>query len=148
MPQGTDPDCLDIEVGEVGQEVEDQLVEGVRQFNDGILGVERSRSLAAVARDDNGDILGGVAGRTLYGWFLIQVVWVREDCRGSGLGARLMAMAEAEAIGRGCTGAQVDTVTFQAPGFYSKLGYEEVGTVDDFPPGHRRHFFAKQLGGS
>jgi len=146
MPPATDPDQVEIEVGEVGREVEDQLVEAVRLFNDGILGAERSRPLAALAREDNGDIVGGVAGRTLYGWFLIHVVWVREDRRGTGLGARLMAMAEAEAIRRGCTGAQVDTVTFQAPGFYGKLGYREVGTVENFPPGYRRHFFAKTLG--
>lgn len=140
-----DSDRLDIAVGEVDREVEGILIRGVREFNDTILGVERSRSLAALARDQNGEIVGGVSGRTLYGWFLIQVVWVREDLRGTGLGARLMARAEAEAIRRGCTGAQVDTVTFQAPGFYSKLGYHEVGTVENFPPGYRRHFFAKQL---
>lgn len=145
MQPATDPDHVEIAVGEVDREVEDLLIEGVRRFNDGILGVERSRSLAALARDEHGDVVAGVSGRTLYGWFLIHVVWVREDLRGTGLGARLMAMAEAEAIRRGCTGAQVDTVTFQAPGFYSKLGYREVGTVEDFPPGYRRHFFAKQL---
>jgi GNAT superfamily N-acetyltransferase len=146
MPPATDPHGLEVTVGEADREIEDQLIEEVRRFNDEILGAERSRPLAAVARDGKGDIVGGVAGRTAYGWLLIHVVWVRSDSRGTGLGSRLMAMAESEALLRGCAGAQVDTVTFQAPGFYRKLGYKEVGTVDDFPPGYKRHYFAKRLG--
>jgi len=145
MPPDTESPGLEISVGEVQREIEDQLIEEVRRFNDVVLGAERSRSLAALARDGNGDLAGGVAGRTLYGWFLIQVVWVREDLRGSGLGASLMQAAETEAVRRGCTGAQVDTVTFQAPGFYRKLGYREIGTIEDFPPGYRRHYFEKRL---
>ena len=145
MPPATDRRGLDVSVGEVDRDIEDRLIEAVRRFNDGILGAERSRPLAALARDADGELAGGVSGRTLYGWLLIHVVWVREDLRGTGLGARLMTLAEAEAIRRGCTGAQVDTVTFQAPGFYTRLGYREVGTVKDFPPGYRRHFFEKRL---
>ncbi len=148
MPPDTDPDRgLEIVVGETSPETEEELVEGVRRFNDAILGESRSRSLAAVARDGDGTVAGGVAGHTNYQWFLIRVVWVRGDRRGSGLGRRLMLMAEAEAIRRGCVGAQVDTVSFQAPGFYRKLGYREIGIVEDFPVGHSRHFFAKRLGG-
>lgn len=145
MPPDTESPGLEISIGEVQKEIEDQLIEEVRRFNDVVLGAERSRSLAALARDRNGDLAGGVSGRTLYGWFLIQVVWVREDLRGSGVGASLMQAAETEAIRRGCTGAQVDTVSFQAPDFYRKLGYREIGTIEDFPPGYRRHYFEKRL---
>ena len=118
--------------------------QGVRSFNDAVMGPSGSRPLAAVARDAEGDLAGGVAGRTVYDWFLIHVVWVREDQRGLGLGARLMRLAEEEARRRGCVGSQVDTLSFQAPGFYEKLGFITVGVVEDFPAGHRRHFMAKR----
>jgi GNAT superfamily N-acetyltransferase len=136
---------LDLRVETETGDIQDELIENVRSFNDEILGKERSRPLAAVARDEAGALVGGVSGRTFYRWLLIDVVWVHEDLRGTGLGARLMAMAEAEAVERGCIGVQVDTVTFQAPGFYSKLGYEPVGTVEGFPPGYARHYFSKRL---
>lgn len=147
MPPDTDATGgLDLRIEDETGEIQEELIENVRSFNDDILGRERSVPLAAVARDEEGNLVGGVSGRTFYRWLLIEVVWVHEDLRGAGLGARLMAMVEAEAIGRGCIGAQVDTVTFQAPGFYRKLGYETAGTVEGFPPGFDRHYFSKRLG--
>ena len=40
--------------------------------------------------------------------------------------------------------AWVDTFSFQAPGFYAKLGYREFGRLD-YPPDHQRIFLQKQL---
>jgi len=83
-------------------------------------------------------------GRTIYGHYLIEMVWVREDCRGLGLGRRLMEAAESEAHRRGCTAAQVDTLSFQGLGFYRRLGFEVVGRVPNFPIGCDRCFLLKQ----
>lgn len=66
-----------------------------------------------------------------------------ETLRGSGLGASLMRRAEEEAVRRGCRGAWLDTFSFQARGFYERLGYTVFGTIQDYPPGHRRHFMQK-----
>ena len=46
---------------------------------------------------------------------------------------------------RGCVVARVDSHAFQAPDFYRKYGYEEVGFVDDAPIGYGEYFFAKRL---
>ena len=46
--------------------------------------------------------------------------------RGLGLGRKVMAMAEAEARSRGLAGIWLDTWTFQAPGFYPKLGFRNA----------------------
>jgi ribosomal protein S18 acetylase RimI-like enzyme len=56
-----------------------------------------------------------------------------------------MHAAEAEARRRGLTGIWLDTWTFQAPGFYRKLGFAEVGRIPNYPPGHDRIFFMKRL---
>ena len=55
-----------------------------------------------------------------------------------------MAQAEARAIARDCHSAWLDTFSFQARGFYEKLGYEEFGRLD-YPPMHKRHFMRKLL---
>jgi hypothetical protein len=39
----------------------------------------------------------------------------------------------------------LDSFSFQAPGFYRRLGYAEFGVVEDYPPGHTRHFLKKRL---
>jgi GNAT superfamily N-acetyltransferase len=67
-----------------------------------------------------------------------------DDLRGRGVGRELMAQAEARAVERGCHAAWLDTFSFQARGFYEKLGYEEFGTLD-YPPIHKRYFMKKLL---
>jgi ribosomal protein S18 acetylase RimI-like enzyme len=59
-----------------------------------------------------------------------------------------MNEAEAEAIHRGCRGAWLDTFSFQARGFYERLGYSIFGTIENFPPGHRRFFLKKDFAAS
>ena len=133
-----------IEVIEDGDdEVKRALISGVREFNAALMGHADSRPLTVVARDAGGELIGGVSGRTIYGHYMIEVVWVAESERSAGLGAQLMNEAERQAKERGCYGAQVDTVSFQAPGFYEKLGFRVIGTVEDFPRGHARLFMQK-----
>ena len=55
-----------------------------------------------------------------------------------------MGDAEMRALERGCHSAWVDTFSFQAPGFYPRLGYEVFGELD-YPPGHKRIFLQKRL---
>ncbi|MCV2367717.1 GNAT family N-acetyltransferase [Roseateles oligotrophus] len=129
---------------ESNQAVFDALVAGVRAHNFELLGQEVSKPLLAIGRDDEGKLLGGVAGRTIYKQFLIEVVWVDRCARGSGLGRKLMAMAETEARQRGCVAAQVDTLAVQAPDFYAKLGFEVVGRVTELQDSPERLFLLKR----
>ena len=80
-------------------------------------------------------------------WFSIDVIWLPTELRGRGLGAQLIADAEVEARRRGCVGVRLNTGSFQAPGFYERLGYEVCGVLEDFPLGHRRLTFSKRLNG-
>ena len=120
---------------------------GISDFNhaavDPSLGGEKN--LCFVLRTPEGEHVGGVIGTTYWGWFYISLMWIREDLRGKGYGAQLMAQAEDEAVRRGAKHAYLDTFDFQAPGFYEKLGYAVFGSLPDFPPGHTRYFMAKEL---
>jgi GNAT superfamily N-acetyltransferase len=79
------------------------------------------------------------------GLLFIDVFFLPENMRKHGLGSRVIRMAEAEAGRRGCTRAVLSTVTFQAPGFYERQGYEVLGRVECDPPGHTRVFMTKRL---
>ena len=97
------------------------------------------------ARDDNGDIVGGVTARTYWQYLDVKFLWVHERFRKEGLGSKLMAAAEEEARRRGCKNAFLDTFSFQARGFYVRLGYSEFGRLAGFSGKHERHFMHKAL---
>lgn len=105
------------------------------------------RSFALALRDDEGQIVGGLIGEMLWGWLRIGILAVAPELRGVGWGRRLVAEAERLAVAAGCRRAWVDTFSFQAPGFYQRLGYQVFGELADFPAGERRLFFWKVLAG-
>ena len=101
------------------------------------------RPLAIFLREEV-RIVAGLAGETYCGSLFVKYLWVSEGLRGRGVGRELMARAEARALERGCHSGWLDTFSFQARGFYEKLGYQEFGRLD-YPPDHHRHFMRKRL---
>ncbi|MBM6582131.1 GNAT family N-acetyltransferase [Microvirga sp. BT689] len=131
--------------GAFADEVERELLAALRQNvppSDG-------RPLTLVARDIQGSMVGGLIGSTSYGWLHVKMLWVAEELRGQGFGARIMAEAETIARSGGCHGAWLDTSSARAERFYIRLGYEPFGGLTngpgDRPQGHRRAFLAKRL---
>ena len=103
--------------------------------------------LAVLVCDEAGAVVGGLIGRTTAAWLYVELFWLPEALRGTGLGTRVMMEAEAEAVQRGCIGAHLDTYDYQAPDFYRKLGYEVFGSIEDHPPGHTRFWMRKRFAG-
>ncbi|MBZ6075993.1 GNAT family N-acetyltransferase [Microvirga puerhi] len=131
--------------GTIAEEVEAKLLEALRKNvppSDG-------RPLTLLARNAGGTMIGGLVGSTSYGWLLVKMLWVSEEWRGQGIGARLMAEAESIARSRDCHGAWLDTSSARAERFYARLGYEPFGVLANKPgesaQGHRRAFLAKRF---
>lgn len=122
---------------------EEAVLAGLRAYN-GRFAENDAMALCVVARDD-GSVVGGLDARTYWNYLDIKYFWVHEDCRGQGLGARILLAAEAEAVRRGCAHAFLDTFEFQARGFYEKMGYERFGQLDGFSGRHARYFMRKAL---
>jgi ribosomal protein S18 acetylase RimI-like enzyme len=102
--------------------------------------------LNVVALDEQGIVLGGVIAETQFAWLKVSYLVVATEQRHYGIGRRLMMLAEHEAGARGCRYAYVDTMDYQAPEFYRKLGYQLAGRLDDWDShGHAKHFFTKRL---
>ena len=93
----------------------------------------------------DGALAGGLNGSTYWRWLHVRHLWVHADFRRGGLGRELLTSAETEAKQRGCVGVELDTFSFQARGFYGRMGYAVFGTLDDCPPGHSRYFMYKRI---
>ena len=109
------------------------LEERLGDFNARATGVDDGEWLAIFVRDAGGQLAGGLHGWTWGGCLYVKTLWVRDDFRGQGLGRRLMQAAEEEARRRGCGRAILETLDFQAPEFYAKLGYRVTDELEGFP---------------
>ena len=57
----------------------------------------------------------------------------------------LIIRQENEAKSRGCKYSFLNTFSFQAEGFYLKLGYNKVFSLKEYPVTGQRHYFIKTL---
>jgi GNAT superfamily N-acetyltransferase len=102
--------------------------------------------LNVFAFDDGNQLLGGLLAETHLLWLRTSILAVRPEVRRMGIGRELMSFAEAAASKRGCKFAYVDTMEYQAPDFYRKLGYESAGTLPNWDShGNAKWFFIKTL---
>jgi GNAT superfamily N-acetyltransferase len=118
--------------------------EGLGDFNAQHAGYWDSRPLAVLVRDPaSRQIVGGMLCRTSLGLLFIDLVFLPEELRGHQIGTRMLRMAEEEAARRGCRGAVLYTISFQAPGICERRGWREFGRIPCEPPGTSRVLMAK-----
>ena len=137
-----------------GLDVEEQdrlrVAEGLKSFNRSQYPMADHHMIhiepfAVIAHDNRGEIVGGLLGDLGWGWLFIKALWVDGPARGAGLGSAILQRAERDVLASGNVGVYLDTVDTQAPAFYRRHGYEELGVLRDYPPGGKLHFFKKQL---
>jgi ribosomal protein S18 acetylase RimI-like enzyme len=121
-----------------------QIMKGLIAFNARAVGKGQYKPLTITLRQGN-EIIGGLTGSSWMNWLYVDLLWIADKYRGKGHGRTLMKKAEAEARKRGIQNVYLVTFTFQAPGFYKKLGYREFGKLKNFPPGHTRYWMKKAL---
>ncbi|QDU25915.1 putative acetyltransferase [Anatilimnocola aggregata] len=105
-----------------------------------------AQPLHIFAFSPGGQVCGGLFAETQFHWLKISILAVNSALRGHGIGTRLVQQAEATALARGCRYAYLDTMEYQAPIFYQRLGYQIAGTLPDWDShGHAKFFLTKKL---
>lgn len=89
--------------------------------------------LAAFAAEPSGQLVGGAVGRTWGRCCELLQLWVAPEHRSRGVGSRLLGEFEARARERGCNVFYLTTLSYQAPAFYRKHGYEELARISGYP---------------
>lgn len=150
MPPPTVPDRPPVHTSVVGgadAELDARLSDELDTVNAAATpGVAAAQELTVRITDDVGALVAGISGWTWGVAAGIGMTWVHAEVRAAGLGARLLADFEAEAVRRGCAHVFVTSFTFQAPGFYERHGYVECARWRDVPrPGEDDVHLRKEL---
>lgn len=124
--------------------IREAILQPLSAHNVATVGQGNWAPLAVTVRDAAGQVVGGLWGNIWHDFLFVEFL-ATGAARGHGLGRAVMQLAEAEALRRGCTGIWLDTFSFQAPGFYAKLGFTECGRIADYMPGQDRIFLVKRL---
>ena len=103
--------------------------------------------LFLVARDESGCALGCGAMVLHEGYGELKRMYVRPAGRGRGLGRRLLARLEAEALTIGCERAMLETGPYQpeALALYAAAGYEQRGPFGGYRDDPLSVFMEKRL---
>ena len=133
-------------IGPLDEKIQESLTAGFQAHTE-------DRSLPSFQKDRinwlvfEGDeqLIGVLTADVLWNWVYIDELWVDKDYRGKGLGKELMEKAEGYAISNHMAGLWLWTQSWQAPEFYLQLGYQEFTRFDDFPKGHSRIGYRKQI---
>ena len=117
---------------------------GLIGYNTEKMGKQKYKRFAISLRE-GGKIVGGIVGEVWTTVLFIQLFWMEQKYRGKDFGTKLIKSIEDEARKFGATRAYVDTMSFQAPGFYRSCGYKKFGSIEGYPDGVTRHWFTKAL---
>ena len=96
--------------------------------------------------EEDGKLIAGLdACITAFKILYVSTVFVDEEFRRKGIGARLIREMEKRAIAMGVDTIRLDTFNWQGKEFYEALGYQCVGHYDHSGDGYSEYFFLKRI---
>jgi GNAT superfamily N-acetyltransferase len=120
------------------------IARGMREHALAQIDGDESPPFACFARDGR-VIVGGAVGRIIKGRLFVELLWVEEPRRDSGLGTSLLRAIEEHARERGCADALLETLSTSAARLYTASGYRLQSEILDYIPGFAKHVFVKKL---
>jgi predicted N-acetyltransferase YhbS len=127
-----DKQCLDIE-------------NRLSNYDEDYIGYQLSGNVS-IGLVSGGRLIAGADGcMTAFKVFYLSTLYVDENQRGKGLGRLLMQTMEEKAKALGANMIRLDTFDWQGSPFYSKLGYEQVGSYENELDGFSEYFFLKRI---
>ena len=127
------------------RKVSRQLWRGLGRFNREIGGPFNYSRVVLSARGASGRIVGGLILQSYWKESYVELLWLSARARRQGYGRELMEEAERRARRRGSQLIHLFTYSFQAPGFYEKLGFRRCAAVTGSPRGATRYFYVKRI---
>ena len=95
--------------------------------------------------EENNRIVGGIVADGLGDTLEVEFLYVDEECRGKGIGRRLLEHVEKLARQAGMKRILLNTYSFQAPEFYKKMGYMEILKISPVFDEISQYYFIKEI---
>lgn len=116
---------IEIKQQPLSENLKQQIYEGFSRHAISMTGYdEKYEAVAFVAHDEKGSFVGAVVIELFWGALHIKYVYVEDEYRGQGIATMLMNHALAYGQNHQCSFAFLETMSFQALGFYQKMGFE------------------------
>ena len=131
------------EIVSSGEREVEEVHAGLRRYNRGFC--PDVADLSCCIKYGEGRCIAGTDSFRMGEMASVDVLWVDEGHRGQGLGSALLAHVEAQARAQGARRLELNTLGFQAPGFYEKLGYRRFGAIEPAVGDYGHYFYVKDL---
>ena len=115
---------LDLVREELNMEIKELIDQGLQEFDlekIGSIGIKKPT--AFYFKEADGEILAAVVFQFFWGALHIKSVWTAKKHRGKGYATRLMEEVFSYAKKHHASFAFIETMSFQAPTFYERLGF-------------------------
>jgi ribosomal protein S18 acetylase RimI-like enzyme len=122
-----------------------QIATALQNWNEQQVGPRNTEHFALTVRAEDGELVAGLVAEMFWTVLYVSNLWVKDNYRRRGYGTALLQRAEAIARARPCHVGFLSTMTFQAPAFYEKCGYEAFGQLPHVPEPFGRIWLAKRL---
>ena len=126
------------------EQVED-IEERLEDFDESYITYKMDGEIHIGIEDDGKLVAGLNAYITNFKILYVSTVFVDEEYRRKGLGARLMREMEKRAAAMGVNMIRLDTYDWQGKEFYEALDYQCVGQYDNAEDGYSEYFFLKRI---
>ena len=131
---------------DLNQEQVEDIEERLEDFDESYITYKMDGEIQIGIEDDGKLVAGLDACITNFKILYVSTVFVDEEYRRKGLGARLMREMEKRAAAMGVNMIRLDTYDWQGKEFYEALGYECVGHYDNKEDGFSEYFYLKRIG--
>ncbi|NCE63127.1 GNAT family N-acetyltransferase [Pseudoflavonifractor sp. 524-17] len=123
-------------------EIQDCLHKKLQQYNANYMTGFKDYSLHI---EEDGAVVAGIVAGSVGDTLEVEFLFVDDAVRGRHLGAALLSEAEHRAKADGIKRVLLNTYSFQAPGFYRKMGYHQLFALHPCFDSYSQHFFIKEL---
>ncbi len=134
-----------MEITELSEEQAEDIEERLRSFDEQHITYKMDGSIR-IGVEDNGRLIAGLdACVTTFKILYVSTVFVDEEYRRKGIGARLIREMESRAAAMGVNTVRLDTFDWQGKEFYEALDYRCVGHYGNAEDGYCEYFFMKRI---
>lgn len=124
--------------------VDTEILKRLREFNSPYFGSKPAQHFTLETRKSD-QLVGGGTGFIKQDVCFINVLYLDDDQRKTGLGSELLKIIKDFAVTKHCTKLDLETFEFQAREFYEKHGFKVLQKIENWLGGQTMYFMRKTL---